>query len=143
LIITTRRALFGLAAAYIASQGLPATRLVYWPSEVWMNETQVTMDRTFPGDWIGLPRPRISFTETVDPLSQKHNSGQVCEVKGGPFRYESDAPLGRWRIGKWAAPCLDDPEGYRWSAQWTWHLGGITLGPTSISKVFINNGASE
>lgn len=143
MIVTTRRTLVGLAAVYIGSQVLPVTRAVYWPSEVWIDGAEVTVDRAFPGDFLGLPRPRISFTETVDPLSQEHNSGQVCEVEGGPFRYSSDEPLGRWQIGEWAAPCLDDPAGYRWSSQWTWHLGGFTFGPTGISKAVIKQGDAE
>jgi hypothetical protein len=137
MIVTTRRTLVGLAAVYIASQVLPVTHIAYWTSEVWIDEAQVTVDRTFPGDWLGLPRPNISFVETVKPLTQGHNGGQVCEVEGGPFRYESDDPLGRWQIGAWAAQCLDDPAGYRWSAQWTWHLGSFKFGPAHAQKIVL------
>lgn len=139
MIVTTRRTLVGLAIVYIASQVLPVTRIAYWPSEVWINGAEVTVGRAFPGDFLGLPRPRISFTETVDPLSQEHNGGQVCEVEGGPFRYSGDERLGRWYIGEWAEQCLDDPAGYRWSAEWVWHIGGFTVGLTRLSKTVLND----
>lgn len=140
---TTRRALFGVAAVYIASQALPVTKLVYWPSEVWIDGSEVTVDRSFPGDMLGLPRPRISFVETVHPLTDGHNDGQVCQVSGGPFVYDSDEPLGRWKMGDWADECLNDPKGYRWAAEWTWHIGGFTLGNVRLEKTVINQEAGN
>lgn len=143
MIVTTRRTLVGLAAVYIASQVIPVTRAVYWPSEVWIEESKVTVERHFPGDFLGLPRPRISFVEAVDPLTPGHNDGQFCKAKGGPYLYGSDDPLGEWDIKEWAAPCLDDPAGYRWSAEWTWHLGGFTFGPARLRKTVIKQGSIE
>ncbi|WP_306150756.1 hypothetical protein [Roseovarius sp. MMSF_3281] len=133
-----RRPLVLLASIYLAAKLLPATALVYWPSEVWVEaDGDVTVDRTFPGDYLGLPRPRISFIETVDPISPQTHGGQDCEIKGGPDRYDDPAELGRWNIASWAEPCLADPQGYRWSATWTWHIGSFRLGGVELSKTII------
>lgn len=140
MIDVSRRVLMGVAAAYIASQVLPATRLVYWPSDVWIEAADVTVDRSFPGDMLGLPRPRVSYIESVTPLSRAaHNGGRFCQDVGGPKTYGSEAQYGQWSIEGWASECLSDPLGYRWDAEWTWHLGGLTFGSASLSKTVIHN----
>jgi len=126
MIATTRRLLVGATVLYIASQALPVTRLVYWPSQAWIEGADVTVERYFPLEWVTAPR--LSYVEIVHPLTQGHNGGQVCRDEAGPFRYSGGETLGRWNIEDWAAPCLDDPQGYRWSAEWTWHLGALTFG---------------
>ena len=104
-------------------------RIAYWPSYVEIKNGEVRLERTFPMDALGLPRPRISYVETVKPITQSHNGGHVCEDKGGPFRYTQAKPIGRWNISLWAMDCLDDPMGYRWEADWWWHLGALKIGP--------------
>jgi len=127
-----------LTAMFMLIQILPVSRLVVNPHEVNIDGTKVAVHRTFPGDALGLKRPRLSFVETVRPLTQSHNDGQSCQEKGGPFRYDRADEIGRWDIGEWATPCLDDPDGYRWSACWTWHLGVLELGPACLSRTFLN-----
>ena len=123
-------------ALLLASQVLPLTRLAYGPQDVVITGDQVTMYRSFPGDALGLPRPRISYLEKVMPLTPGHHGGHPCVEEGGPFRYGQAEPVGSWAI-PWAAGCLNDPHGYAWEATWTWHLGVLTLGSTSIShRVF-------
>jgi len=137
MIITTRRIVSILAGAYVASQIFPVTKMAYWPSDVWINGTEVTVDRIFPGDKLGLPRPRISYVETVTPLSGiAHNKGQSCQDKREPKVYDKPEIVS-WNIGGWAGPCLGDPKGYRWQAVWTWHLGGFSLGPVREDKVVL------
>lgn len=123
-----------LCAAYLAAQVLPATRLVYNPQEVSIDGQTVTLARSFPGDALGLPRPRIAYRETVRPLTPGHNGGQSCMDEGGPFRrYDTAEPVGTWDIA-WAEPCLSDPRGYAWQATWTWHLGVFTFGPVNLTQ---------
>ena len=133
-----RRPLMLMAAFYIAAKFLPATALVYWPTEAWVEaDGDVVVDRTFPGDYLGLPRPRIFFIETVDPISRDVNGGQDCQMTGGPSLYDDRSEFGRWNISSWAAPCLADPEGYRWSATWKWHIGSFEFGGVGLSKTII------
>ena len=129
--------LFGwLFIVWLALQAAPVTRLVYHPQSVAIEGAQVVLHRSFPGDAIGLPRPVMSYVETIRPLTPGHNGGHPCTRPGGPFRYSSEAPVGRWSIA-WAAPCLDDPLGYEWSARWTWHLGILRLGPVSLTHTVL------
>jgi hypothetical protein len=114
-------------------QVLPFTSLVYRPEAVEVSNGEVTLARSFPGDALGLPRPRMSYVETVRPLSQTHNGGQSCSDAGGPFRYSRAEPIGVWKID-WARNCLSDPVGFEWSAFWYWHVGAIRLGPASLSQ---------
>jgi len=119
-------------AFYLAAQVLPATRLAYNPSVVEITGQQVILFRSFPGDALNLPRPRISYLEKVRPLTPGHNLGRPCVDQGGPFRYDvQEAPVS-WEI-PWAEPCLSDPLGYVWEATWTWHLGVFTFGPVSLT----------
>jgi hypothetical protein len=120
-------------ALYLAAQVLPVTRLVYSPQAVDITGQQVVLYRSFPGDALGLPRPRISYLEKVRPLTPWHNLGRPCVDEGGPFRYDLVHATGSWEM-PWAEPCLSDPLGYIWEATWTWHLGLFTLGPVSLSK---------
>lgn len=117
---------------------LPTTRLVYQPESVEIVGDQVTMYRSFPGDAWGLPRPRISYIETVRPMTQTTNGGHPCEFSGGPRRYDRTDEVGRWQID-WAADCISDPIGYVWSAEWTWHIGHVELGPVDISERVLSN----
>lgn len=116
---------------------LPISRLVIAPVDVSITGQDVRMVRSFPTDALGLPRPRISYVETVTPLTHGHNGGHFCEDHGGPTRYSKQTQLGRWSI-QWAAPCLDDPIGYRWEACWTWHVGVFKFGATCLPKRFLN-----
>lgn len=120
------------AVAWSALLILPVTRLVYAPVDVQIDGDTVRVFRTFPGDRIGLPRPRISYVETVQPLTADHNGGRVCRDTGGPFVYSQTAPVGSWTI-PWAETCLDDPSGFVWTAEWTWHIGELRVGPTSLT----------
>lgn len=120
----------------VASQVLPVTRLVIAPEDVEIRGYHVTAYRSFPMDAFGLPRPRLSYIETVTPLSPDHNGGARCERTGGPFQYTKVDPVGRWQI-PWAVPCLSDPQGFTWCAVWTWHVGNLTFGPTSKCKRII------
>lgn len=122
-----------LCALYLAAQVLPASRLAYNPQEVRVEGEEVTMYRAFPGDALNLPRPRISYVETVAPLTPDYNQGHVCQDRAGPFRYDDEGPLATWEL-RWAEECLGDPIGYMWSAAWTWHLGVFEFGPVTHSK---------
>ena len=116
----------------MALQMLPITRLVYHPDAVVIEGDQVTLARSFPFDAYTDWRPRLSFVETVGPLTQSHNGGQDCDVSGVARRYDSPEPVGRWSIA-WAADCLSDPSGFTWNATWYWHIGGLRVGPVSLS----------
>jgi len=125
-------------AIYLAAQVLPVTRLAYNPREAAIDGQTVILARSFPGDALGLPRPRIAYRETVRPLTPRHNGGQSCMDEGGPFRYDTAEAVGEWDIA-WAEPCLSDPRGYAWQATWTWHLGVFTFGPVNLTqRVFTN-----
>lgn len=135
---TTRRVLALIATVYILSQILPITRMVYWPSKVGIEKGQVTLVRYFPGDTLNLPRPRISYVETVTPLSGvEHNGGQFCQDTAAAKKYTSKREVGQWDITPWAKDCLSDPLGYKWSASWTWHLGVFTFGSTSLNHTVL------
>lgn len=132
----TRRSLVAIVLGYAVLKVAPVTMLVYWPVETQIEGDTVTHFRVFPMDTFGLPRPRISFVETVKPLTHGHNDGQVCQDAGGPFPYDKRSEYGSWSI-PWAAPCLSDSKGYVWRAQWTWHLGSFKVGPTHAEKVVL------
>lgn len=112
---------------------LPTTRLVYHPTHVEIVGDQVTLYRHWPWDEWGFKRPRISYVETIRPLTTGHNGGHPCVDQGGPFRYSAADDVGTWDI-PWAADCIDDPLGYIWSADWHWHIGQVKVGPTHLSK---------
>lgn len=114
---------------------LPVSRLAIVPHSVEIVGDQVSLERSFPGDMFGLPRPFLSYVETVTPLTQGHNGGHPCQVKGGPFRYARAENIGTWSID-WAAACLSDPSGFIWSAAWTWHVGALRLGPVRLERRF-------
>lgn len=126
-----------LVVMWYALHILPVTGLVYQPEEVDINGTKVTLVRSFPMDQNTNWRPSLSYQETVQPLTPLHNGGQVCEDQGGPFPYERSSAVGTWDIRSWAAPCLDDPLGYVWTARWYWHTGNMKLGPVTLSQRFI------
>ena len=113
------------------AQMLPLTGLAIQPEQVTIEGDQVTLLRDFPTDRIGLPRPWLSYVETVRPLTPEHNGGQICEQKRGPFKYTEKSPVGTWSIS-WASDCLSDPQGFTWSASWTWWIGNLKLGPTDF-----------
>ena len=129
---------WAILALLLLTWALPVSRLAYEPIQVDIIGDEVILQRNFPGDRLGLPRPILSFTETVTPLTQTHNGGHVCEMAGGPFRYSRADEVGQWAIS-WAADCLNDPQGFRWSAQWRWHLGAIQFGPVSKSKTVLRD----
>lgn len=136
--IVESRAMFVVGLTILALWVVPVTRLVYAPHAVEVVGDQVTMYRTFPLDALGLPRPRLSYVETVRPLTPSHHDGQSCTDAGGPFQYTRDDEVGRWQI-PWAVGCLSDPRGFIWSASWTWHIGGLTVGPVSLSDTFLRH----
>jgi hypothetical protein len=130
------RTLVLIAVVAIAFQVAPVTRLVFAPEDASFDGSHVTLLRRFPGDDLGFPRPRMSYVETVAPLTPGHNGGHVCQDAGGPFAYTRAQPLGQWDVAPWAADCLSDPYGVRWQAVWTWHLGNLRAGPVSLSAIF-------
>lgn len=139
MIVTTRKLLLTGIISYAVLTIAPVTRLVYWPVETEVRNETVTHFRSFPMDALGLPRPRISFVEIVKPLTPGHNGGQVCQDTGGPLKYDKQTGYGAWEI-PWAAPCLSDPQGFVWQAQWTWHLGALELGPAQHEKIVLKGG---
>ena len=120
-----------LVVAWGAATVLPVTRLVYSPTAATFRDGDIVVQRTFPLDVLGLPRPRISYEETVRPLTQEHNAGHVCTDAAGPFRYARADPVGVWGL-TWADGCLDDPVGFVWSAHWYWHIGIFQVGGVSL-----------
>lgn len=120
-----------VVVSIFGAQMLPLTALVIQPEQVTIEGDQVTLLRDFPTDAVGLPRPWLSYVETVRPLTPEHNGGQICEQKRGPFKYTEKNPVGTWSIS-WASDCLSDPQGFTWSASWTWWLGNLKLGPTDF-----------
>lgn len=123
-------------ALVVVIQTAPLSRIAYNPQAVEIHGDSVTMYRSFPLDVLGFPRPRISYLETIRPLTQTHNGGHSCAEAGGPFRYDRADPVGIWSIA-WAADCTSDPIGYQWSAQWTWHVGRVALGPVSFDHTVL------
>lgn len=117
---------------------LPVTMLVFYPHDAVIENSEVTMYRTFPLDTIGAPRPTLSYVEYVKPLTTGHNDGQVCQSSGGPFQYNRAEATGRWGITEWAADCLDDPHGFIWEARWTWWLLGFAFGPVSHTETVVH-----
>ena len=120
----------------VGTQVLPVSRLAIHPEAVTIRGNEVSLLRTFPLDALGLPRPHISYTETVKPLTQTHNGGHRCTQSGGPFQYTYGEQTGRWKID-WASDCTSDPAGFTWSAEWRWHIGGLQMGPTRLSETII------
>lgn len=110
-------------------QAIPFSALAIDIDGVVIEGDQVLVSRDFPTDTIGVDRPWISYIETVRPLTPGHNGGQICEQRGGPFKYTSTDTVGRWSID-WAEDCLNDPLGFTWTASWTWWVGAIPVGPT-------------
>jgi hypothetical protein len=132
----------GLCAAYIGSQVLPVSRLAIQAQEVTITGATVLIKRSFPADIFGLPRPRLSYVETVRGLTASHNDGHSCADRGGPFRYDNAKDAGTWKI-EWAAPCLSDPFGYTWEACWTWHLGSVEFGATCKGIIVLGSARNE
>ncbi|WP_296763699.1 hypothetical protein [Sediminimonas sp.] len=128
-----------VALVWMLLQILPVTRIAFNPVAVQVRGDEVVMQRTFPGDVFGLPRPRLSYVETVRPITQTHNNGHPCADRGGPFRYSRAQKVGRWRITDWAGDCLSDPTGYVWSSVWTWHIGNFEVGPARLSHRVIKS----
>ena len=122
--------------AVVVFQTAPLSRIAYNPQAVEIYEDHVTMYRSFPLDALGLPRPQISYSETIRPITEAHNGGQSCTDQGGPFQYTRAGDVGMWSIA-WAADCTSDPAGFHWSAEWTWHIGRIKLGPAKFSQTFL------
>lgn len=114
----------------------PFSRLAYDPISVEIDGDNVKMYRSFPGDALSLPRPWISYTETIRPLTSSHNGGQSCTDKGGPFEYDRADAVGKWSI-EWAAECTSDPTGFAWSARWYWHVGALKFAPVSFEHVVL------
>lgn len=130
---------FGLACLMaVIVTALPVSRLAFHPISVEITGDQVTLDRAFPGDILGLPRPHLSYVETVKPMTQRHNGGHPCVDHGGPFRYARADSVKRWSID-WAAACLSDPAGFVWSAQWTWHLGMFRFGAVGMTEIVMRD----
>lgn len=117
-------------------QFAPLTSLVYNPKDVRIVGDEVVLFRSFPMDALGLPRPRISYVETITPLTQSHNGGHSCVDRGGPFPYVRAEAVGAWGIS-WAKACLSDPLGFHWSAQWTWHVGRVLVGPVQLATTVL------
>lgn len=111
----------------------PLSRLAINPISVDVDGDWVAVHRHFPADTFGLPRPRISYIETVKGFSPGTNAGHTCKERAGPFRYSQAKDVGQWAI-EWAQPCLDDPVGYVWEACWTWHLGMFRFGAVCANK---------
>lgn len=130
------RVVFALGVLVLLLWALPVTRVVYVPHAVEIHGDQVTMHRSFPMDALGLPRPKMAYVETVRPLTLSHNGGQPCTDRGGPFQYSRTEDVGSWSI-EWAADCLSDPVGFVWYARWTWHIGGLKLGPVSLTHTVL------
>lgn len=130
--------LFGWSVVVIlAVQTLPVSKLAMNPHSVVIEGEQVVVIRSYPLDAISVPRPIMSYVETVKPLTQSHNGGHPCIDAAGPFPYSRDeAGGGKWNIA-WAADCLSDPIGFTWSARWTWHIGVLQMGPVSLTEVFL------
>lgn len=114
----------------------PVSRLVLNPQAVDVDGQTVSVARSFPGDALGLPRPRISYVETVTPLTKDWNDGHFCQQRGGPTRYTKAGEVGRWRI-PWAASCVSDPAGFTWEACWHWHVGVFKMGAVCLSRTFL------
>lgn len=134
--VVESRAVLAGGILILALWSLPVTKLVYNPKHVEISGAKVTVYRTFPGDALGLPRPMISYVETVRPMSPTHNKGVVCSDAKGPFKYGRATEIGEWNID-WAQPCLSDPIGYHWSAHWYWNIGSFKLGPVDLGKTIL------
>ena len=126
-------------AAVVVFQTAALSRIAYNPQAVEISDSQVTMYRSFPLDALGLPRPWLSYVETVRPITEAHNGGHSCTQRGGPFVYTRAGDVGKWSI-EWASACTSDPAGFHWSAKWTWHVGRITLGPVSFDQTVLRAG---
>jgi hypothetical protein len=114
----------------------PASRMAFNPGAVLIEDGTVTLARTFPGDSFGLPRPVMTYEETIRPLTPMHNGGHPCVQQGGPIRYVSASPVGAWSLD-WADDCTSDPTGYYWEAAWVWHIGAFRLGPVRASHTVL------
>jgi len=125
-----------LCVMAVVFQTAPLTRIVYNPQSVQIHDSTAVVYRSFPMDHIGLPRPWLSYVETIRPLTEAHNGGQACTQRGGPFEYAHEGEVGTWSIA-WADACLSDPLGYRWASEWTWHVGRMELGPVKLSQTFL------
>ncbi len=121
-----------IAVVAAAFQTAPLSRLVYSPQAVEIRGDDLVMYRSFPMDAIGLPRPWLSYVEIIRPMTMGYNGGHVCAQKGGPLQYTNADDVGAWSIA-WASRCTDDPVGFTWSAQWSWHIGRVVLGPVKLS----------
>lgn len=115
---------------------LPLSRLAINPGAVVVTREGVVLARTFLADWLGLPRPILSYQEVVRPLTVGHNHGHPCEQTGGPRRYANPGSTWAWSLD-WAAACTDDPLGFEWSAEWTWHLGALRMTPVRAQAIFL------
>jgi hypothetical protein len=128
---------WGAVLAVLLTWMLPVTGLLFRPQHVEITGDRVVLQRDFPGDRIGLPRPVMTYIETVKPLTPGHNGGHRCQHSPqAPFRYLSDEVVGQWSIA-WAEPCLNDPLGFIWDARWTAYVGVIPLGPVNFSATVL------
>lgn len=135
------KTLFVIGWAVVATSALhmlPVTRLVYNPEKVEIVGDRVTMYRSFPLDKLGLPRPMISYHETIAPVTPGHNGGKPCEDSGGPFQYSSPDPVAEWDID-WGENCITDPQGFVWAARWYWHIGALRLGPVDFQSEILRS----
>jgi len=144
MINLTRNTLLALAVAYGCTKLPGATGIVYLPQEAWLSkEGDVVLERIFVTDYFGLPRPRISYVETVKAFTQETNNGEFCQNKSEPTVYDRNEELGRWNIKDWAGECMADPVGYRWSADWSFHLGAIKFGSVQLKEVVLKGDQKE
>ena len=100
------------------------------PQAATIDGTIVTVYRTFPAHGLlGVPRPLVSYRETVTPL----DNGRTCG-DGRTQRYVRPGDFGRWDIAEWAAPCMRGA--WLWHAEWQgWLFGLIPLQPVSLTII--------
>ena len=125
-----------IMAAFMLIFVSPITSAAIYPIAVSVTTESVSVRRVFLADYLGLPRPIISYDETVRPLTPLWNGGHPCSDLGGPFRYTSEQETAQWEI-QWAADCTNDPVGFVYTVCWTWHVGMIEFGATCETVTYL------
>lgn len=110
----TFNVLLTVAVLMIIWYFIPA-RMMFNPTSVTIEGSQVTVYRTFPMRDVFGP-PLICYTEILRPLD-----GSTPCVDSQEFRYTnpSGRPYGTWNIRHFAARCLDNPSGYIYWVGWS------------------------
>lgn len=102
----------------------------------------VVLFRDYPMvNWLGVDYPLVRYVTTITPLTAETNDGYVCREDNGRgqiYNHDQGRGFGKWRINRYAEPCMKDPVGFVLHTQYTAYLFGVLpLRPVSVNATVI------